>query len=161
MKLLVHPSKGQLVFLARFSTLLRLLFRKTPTVYSENYTYTDSALVGPKSELFSIKTGGTYSYHYDVQGSLNARAFFRPPKPGTCLSVVTTTSCIHCKQDGYPVACVHSEAGFVSGMKWRDQTVLWLGLYILRSEQTAGVLDHTRSAPNSVCLELILTMIFI
>jgi hypothetical protein len=70
----LHPSNCQLVFLAALSTSLRLLFRKTPTVYSENYTYTDSVLFGQKSELFTIKTGGTYSYHYDVQGSSDARA---------------------------------------------------------------------------------------
>jgi hypothetical protein len=82
------------VFLAGLSILLRLRFRKTPTVYSENYSYTDTALFGQKSELLSIKTGGTYSYHYDVQGSSDARAFIRPPKPGTCLSVVTILSLV-------------------------------------------------------------------
>lgn len=92
----LHRSNGQLVFLVGLCALLRLLFRKTPTVYSENYTYTDTELPGQKSELSSIKTGGTYSYHYDVQGSSDARAFIRPPKLGMCLSVVTTTSCIHC-----------------------------------------------------------------
>ena len=84
----LHPSNGQLVFLAGLCPLLRLLFRKTPTIYSENYTYTDTALLDQKSELSSIKTGGTYSYHYDVQGSSDARAFIRPPKPGTCLPLL-------------------------------------------------------------------------
>ena len=64
-----YAVNGVLVFLTGLSTLLRPLLRKTPTVYSENYTYTDTALFGQKSELFSIKTGGTYSYHHDVQGS--------------------------------------------------------------------------------------------
>jgi hypothetical protein len=68
----LHRSNGVLVFLAGLSTLLRLLFRKSPTAYSENYTYTDTALFGQKSELFSSKTGGTYSYHYDVRGSSDA-----------------------------------------------------------------------------------------
>jgi hypothetical protein len=92
----LHPSNGVLVFVAGLSTLLRLIFRKTPPVCSENYTYTDTALFGHKSELFSIKTDGTYCYHYDVQGSSDTRTFIRPPEPGTCLSVVTTTSRILC-----------------------------------------------------------------
>jgi len=90
----LHPSNSVLVCLAGLSTLLRQIFRKTQPVYSENYTYTDTALFDQKSELFSIKTDGTYCYHYDGQGSSDARAFIRPPEPGTCLPVVTTTSCI-------------------------------------------------------------------
>jgi hypothetical protein len=69
----LYPSNGVLVFLAAQTTLLGQRFRKTLSLDCENYAYTDTAFFGQNLELFSIKTGCTYTVCSDGRCALRLR----------------------------------------------------------------------------------------